>query len=364
MNRVDIDTIHQFSRAYNFNNSVSVQTRAYGIYFVRRGGIEAIRHIINPSISFSYKPDMSDPKYGLTKKVQIDSLGNTANLSPYAGAVYGGVPAVGKSGAVGFALSNTLEMKIRNKKDSTGKEPFKKINLLDNLNASTSYNLAADSFHLSPVGLSARTTLFGKLNVNMSSVLDPYTYQSEVKTSTGEVIEVARRLDSYAWQNGQGLGRITSYNMALSTSLNPKANAKKVLKKKNASMQELREVDFINANPDMYVDFNIPWNVNLSYNFGYTRTGFTKAKTFQSLTFSGDINLTAKWKIGVTSGYDFVNKTLVYPNINLYRDLHCWEMRLNFVPTGDRQSYSIEINVKASVLQDMKLSRRRSWYDR
>jgi hypothetical protein len=300
----------------------------------------------------------------MAKDVQVDSLGRKERLSPFANAVFGGTPSRGKSGSVSLSISNTLEMKVKNKKDTTGKEPFKKINLFDNLNLSTSYNLAADSFQLSPLNISARTTLFGKLNINLSGVVDPYSYTQPILNESGTVIKAQRRTLSYAWNVGKGIGQLSTMNLAMSTSLNPKAREKKTLPKKNMSMQEERELDFINANPDMYVDFNIPWNLNLSYNITYSKTGFAKRELMQSVTFSGDVNLTKKWKIGFNSGYDFVNKTLVYPNINIYRDLHCWEMRFNWVPTGNRGSYSIDINVKASVLQDLKLSRRRSWFDR
>jgi hypothetical protein len=362
--RLDIDTIRQFSRAFNYNSSISFQTRLYGIFFVKRGGIEAIRHIINPSIGLSYRPDLSDPKYGMARDVQVDSLGRQERLSPFANAVFGGTPSRGKSGSVSLSISNTLEMKVKNKKDTTGKEPFKKINLFDNLNLSTSYNLAADSFQLAPLNISARTTLFGKLNINLSGVVDPYSYTQPILNESGTVVKAQRRTPTYTWNAGKGIGQLSTMNLAMSTSLNPKAREKKTLPKKNMSMQEERELDFINANPDLYVDFNIPWNLNLSYNITYSKTGFAKRELMQSVTFSGDVNLTKKWKIGFNSGYDFVNKTLVYPNINIYRDLHCWEMRFNWVPTGNRGSYSIDINVKASVLQDLKLSRRRSWFDR
>jgi hypothetical protein len=300
----------------------------------------------------------------MVQEVQADTTGRKVKLSPFAGAVYGGSPAQGKSGAVSFSLVNTIEMKVRNKKDSTGKEAFKKINLLDNLSASGSYNLAADSFQLSSISLSARTTLFNKLNINLNGVLDPYSYQAAERNEAGQVTRAQRRLPQYSWNSGRGAGQISSLNLAASTSLNPKARDKKNLKRKNLSMQEERELDFINANPELFVDFSIPWNLNVSYNVSYSKNGFEKSSLMQSMNFSGDVNLTAKWKLGFSSGYDFVNKTLVYPNINLYRDLHCWEMRFNWIPTGNRGSYSIDINVKASVLQDLKLSRRRSWFDR
>ncbi len=361
---VDVDTIRKFSRAYNYSGSVSMQTRLYGIFFIRKAGIEAIRHIMNPSISLSYRPDFSDPKYGMAKDVQVDTTGRTARLSPFAGAVFGGSPSRGKSGAVSFSLVNTIEMKVRNRKDTTGKEAFRKINLLDNLSASTSYNLAADSFQLSPISLSARTTLFNKLNLNISGVFDPYSYQAAIRNETGQIIRAQRKTPVYSWKNDQGLGKISSLNLAASTSLNPKAREKKSLNRKNLSMQEERELDFINANPDLYVDFSIPWNMNVSYNLTYSKIGYEKSSIMQSMNISGDLKITSKWKLGVSSGYDFINKKLVYPNINVYRDLHCWEMRFNWVPTGNRGSYSIDINVKASVLQDLKLSRRRSWYDR
>jgi len=363
-NQLDIDTIRQFSRAFNYNSSVSFQTRIYGVFFVKKVGIEAIRHIMNPSIGFSYRPDLSDPKYGMAKDVQVDSLGRIARLSPFANAVFGGTPSRGKSGSVNFALSNTFEMKVKNRKDSTGKEPFKKINLLDNLNLSTSYNLAADSFQLAPVSISARTTLFGKLNINLGGIIDPYSYQAPVLDENGKVLRLQRKTPVYTWNSDGGIGKLSSFNLAMSTSLNPKAQEKKKLTKKNMNPQTEKELEFINANPDMYVDFNIPWNLNLSYNLTYSKNGFDKRNLIQSVSFSGDVNLTPKWKVGFNSGYDFVNKTLVYPNINIYRDLHCWEMRFNWVPTGNRGSYSIDINVKASVLQDLKLSRRRSWFDR
>lgn len=363
-NRLNVDTIRQFSRAFNFNSSVSVSTRAYGIFFVRKMGIEAIRHIVNPTVGFSYKPDLSDPSWGLSQEVQIDSTGKKARLSPFAGGIYGGAPTVGKTGSITFGLSNTFEMKVKNKKDTSGKEPFKKINLLDNLTANGSYNLAADSFQLSTISLAARTTLFGKLNINLNGTLDPYSYKAPQLDESGKIIQGQRRTPVYAWQRNRSLGQLTNFGLALSTSLNPKAREKKQLKRKNISPMEDRELEFINANPDLYVDFNIPWNLSLSYNMTYSKVGFEKSQYMQSLSFNGDVNLTPKWKIGFSSGYDFINKTIVYPNINIYRDLHCWEMRFNWIPTGARSSYTIDINVKASVLQDLKLSRRRSWYDR
>ena len=145
----------------------------------------------------------------------------------------------------------------------------------------------------------------------------------------------------------------------LSTNLNPTAK-KKNYKAPNATQAEL---DVINANPQMYVDFNIPWSMYVSYNLSVSQVGFNPKSLIQTLSFNGDLRISEKWKIGFNSGYDITNQAITYTQFNIYRDLHCWEMRFNWIPFGYRQSYSFDINVKASILQDLKLNRKRDWYD-
>ncbi|MDQ3048187.1 MAG: LPS-assembly protein LptD, partial [Bacteroidota bacterium] len=122
------------------------------------------------------------------------------------------------------------------------------------------------------------------------------------------------------------------------------------------------ELDYINTHREAYVDFNVPWSLNIYYNLNYSKPGIAQTVT-QSVTFNGDLSLTKKWKISVTSGYDLTREEFTLTSINVYRDLHCWEMRFNWVPFGFRQSFSVDINVKSSVLRDLKLSRRKDWYD-
>jgi hypothetical protein len=123
-------------------------------------------------------------------------------------------------------------------------------------------------------------------------------------------------------------------------------------------------MDYINSHPEAYVDFNIPWNLSVFYTINYSRPDLASSEiTTQSLSFNGDVSLTKKWKVSLSSGYDFTSKKMTLTSINIYRDLHCWEMRFNWVPFGFRQSFSIDINVKASVLKDLKLSRRKDWQD-
>jgi hypothetical protein len=296
-------------------------------------------------------------------QVNRDTAGNPifANLNPYQGTLFGG-PRAGRSGNVGFSLANNFEMKVRNKEDTSGKDPFKKVTLLDNLNFATGYNLLADSFHLAPVSFNARTRLLNKLEINFGGILDPYTIKQQGTDRFGNPIY--RRINEISIANGNGLGTLSSLNMNFSTNLNPAARKKKEAPERQLSAMQEREIEFINANPELYVAWDIPWNLNISYNLNYSRQLLNPPAVVQSVNFFGDVNLTTKWKLGASSGYDFISKQLTFTNINIYRDLHCWEMRFNWIPFGIRQSYSVDINVKASVLQDLKLSRRRSWFDR
>jgi hypothetical protein len=153
------------------------------------------------------------------------------------------------------------------------------------------------------------------------------------------------------------LGNFKSTRFAISTNLNPDA-----FKKKESENADDRELEFINDNLQNYVDFNLPWSLNINYNFRTGSTVLLESSTTQSLTFNGDIKLTENWKIGVNSGYNITNKELAITSINLFRDLHCWQMNFEWYPIG-RQMFSFGINVKSGTLQDLKLNRRRSWFD-
>jgi len=358
-----VDTLNQFSRVFGYSAATNITTRIYGTIFVKKLGIEAIRHMMIPNVSFTYRPDFSDPKFGMIQMVQADSTGRMVKANPFAGQqfIFGG-PQSGRSGSIGMSLSNNFEMKVKDKSDTTGKKAFKKMTLLDNVNFASSYNIIADSFKLAPINVTARTRLFNKLDINFGGTVDPYQYTITGQNADGTVTQ--RRINRYNWQDGKGLGQLTSANLAFSTSFNPKARQKKELPKQNLSNMQQQEVDFINANPSLYVDWNIPWNLSVSYNLSYSKAGFAKSTMMQTMNFNGDISLTEKWKLGASSGFDFERKEFSFTNLNIYRDLHCWEMRINWIPFGVRQSYSLDINVKAATLRDLKMSRRRSWYDR
>ena len=161
------------------------------------------------------------------------------------------------------------------------------------------------------------------------------------------------------WKDEFSLGRMTNFNFTINWSLKSSEETKEMVKPKNTTEQEW---SMIQNNPGDYVDFNIPWNLSLNYSYIYSKPTLDKTIR-QTFNINGNVRLTEKWKIGFTSGYDFDTKKISYSSIDVYRDLHCWEMRFNWIPFGFRQSYNLSINVKSSVLQDLKLNKRKSFFD-
>ena len=261
-------------------------------------------------------------------------------------------------------------MKVKKKNDTS--ETAQKIKIFDNLSFSSGYNILADSFKLAPLNINARTNLFnGKLDVNFQTTLDPYaivtTGVSEVGDGTQIITE--RRVDRYAWKEGQGIGRLTNANVALSTNLNPQGKKSDDESRNNIEERARQagatedQVQQIASNPEMYVDFTIPWNLRIRYNIRWSRQGVQEANVTQTADFSGDINFTEKWKVGFSSGYDIERNEFTQTSLTIFRDLHCWQINANWVPFGRFQSFSVDIGVKASILQDLKLNRRRNWLD-
>ena len=382
-NGVRIDTVSGFSRAGSWTTGASLNTRVYGTVFFKKGKIQAIRHVMTPSISFNYSPDFSDESFGVFSEVQIDSLGNTRRLSKYEGFAYGSPPG-GESKTLGFSLSNNFEMKVASKKDTVN--GFKKVKLFDNLGISTGYNIAADSFKLSNININARTSFFeGKLSLNVTGVLDPYEYLliSETVNANGVRQVDQRRLDRFTWNNGNGLGRLSSVNTAISLNLAPKSAGRNSAPNRAANDfgqngivppdeqvgfdgytdLERQQLNHIQDNPEQYVDFAVPWSLRMQYAINRTKRGFEDATIRQSFQFSGTLGLTDKTQITFNSGYDFEANDFTTTRVGVSRDLHCWTMNFDWVPFGRFQSYFLSIRVKSSVLQDLKLEKRRSFFD-
>jgi hypothetical protein len=250
-------------------------------------------------------------------------------------------------------------MKVKSEKDTVAR----KVSLLNNLSINSSYNFLADSFALAPFSIAANTNVLNNLlNVNFSTSLDPYTYYNTTNAETGKVTE--RRGRSYAWHGG-GIGRITTAALAMSTNLNPKARGKEQDTRDKVGKSDIPEEEkaHIIANPHAYIDFDIPWSLNVSYNLAYSHRVNTEPEITQTLQFSGDLSLSEKWKVNFNSGYHFETKEFTNTNIAIARDLHCWTMNFTWVPFGRFQSYNFTIAVKAAILQDLKLERRKPFLD-
>ncbi len=363
---VKIDTLDKFSRLYSYGGSVSLDTRLYGIkYFKKDAKIQAIRHVLQPNAGMSFSPDFSSDKFSYYQEVQIDTLGNVKNLSKYPNFLYG-TPTAGKNASAFFGLTNNLELKVKSKNDTT--DEVRKVVIFDNLSISSMYNFLADSFKLAPIRFTGRTRLFkNKLNINFGATLDPYIYQLDsIYYSGSRKIVAQRRRDIYAWDIGKGLGQISQVNVSLSISLNPKAREREnelADIQKDLSPQEQVQMQFIRNNPELYVDFDIPWNLRLSYNFNMTRRGYDNPRITQAIQMSGSITMTEKWNIGFMSGFDLQKQEFTNTTFNITRDLHCWQMNFSWTPFGRYEHYSLTINAKSSLLQDLKINKQSSWWD-
>ena len=332
---ITTDTIQKFTRGYDYSFSTGLNTKIYGVIQSNNRKIAAIRHVITPNISFNYKPDFSEEKYGYYKTTQIDSSGNIEKYSIMQNGIFGS-PSQARNGNISVSLGNILEMKIRKINDTT--ENLKKIKVLESLNISSSYNIFKDSLNLSRINLNARTRLLKMFDLNFSSQYDPYTSNSQ-QTGNINKLELNRN---------NRLARLTSLSSSIGINLNDKSFSD--------NQEENKE-----ENRDFY---KIPWNIRanyaITYNKGYKSSAFSD--TTQSLDFSGNIKITQKWKLGFRSGYDFDTKKLSYTSLDIYRDLHCWEMLFNLIPIGFHKSYTLTIRVKASVLKDLKYEKRKDWF--
>lgn len=333
---------------YEYNAGITMSSKLYlMISDMSVGRLRALLHTMTPSLGFLYRPDFSDPKYGWYRTVQNNDVGGTTSYSIFEGGPYG-APGAGKTGALNFQLLNSLEGKFKAKSD-TATQSETKVSLLDALNVGFGYNFMAEHFNWSNVVFSGRSRLFKKVDLSGNVSLDPYRINSEGK-----------RIERLEWLANKRIGRLTSASITAGTSLRKGGLTSQ--QPKVSDKASLQELEYLNSHPDAYVDFNVPWSLNLNYTLSFSKPGLEQTVT-QTIHFSGDLNLTEKWKLGFDSNYDFQKGQFSYTSLNVYRDLHCWDMQFNWIPFGFRQSYNITIKVKSSVLQDLKLTRKRDWYD-
>lgn len=347
-------TDHQVAFSLAFNTSV------YGKYTFKHSKKDlAIRHVIRPSVSFNYKPDLSRGHY----YTDTISPGFAYRFSEFEGGLYSGF-SEGRNGGIGFQLDNNLEMKYRSKKD-TGEAAERKVKLIDGYGFTTGYNFLADSMKLQPLNLYFRTTLFEKINITASSILDPYQRN-----------ERGVDINKYVWEGGKfKLGRLSSGSISISSSFKSKPkDPKKEEERKKAVQQRLNDpsligdqnrlLDYMQQNPSEFVDFNVPWSLTLSYSLNFTNrlkndlTGFT-TDVNSNINFSGSFNLTPKWNFSSNGYYDFTTHKLQTFQMSINREMHCWQLSINVTPIGIFRSFNFSISPKSSVLQDLKINRTR-----
>ena len=345
-----IDTLKGLERTYAYALSANVTTRVYNTLYIRSKRIEAIRHVMLPTVGFSYSPDFSNN--GFQKLYYNSDPNKFQKLSMYQG--LGTNPSTSNEiQMLSFSLSNTFEAKLKKHTDTS--VTFKKVMLLDNFGLSGNYNLKADSFKLSNISVNARTVLLNMLNINGTATLDPYHYASTHEPNLKK--NQFKRVDSIA---NIGDMKWINFNLSTSTSLNPAA-FKSERKREQQMSPEM--IAYYRANPHLkYVDFSIPWNLSVSYNVNWSNNPLThiSKQTAQNTNFSGDVSLSEKWKVVFSSGYDILTKKMAIgaTSMSVMRDLHCWQMNIAWYPFAATQTFIFNIAVKAPSLQDLKLTKR------
>jgi len=359
-NLVETDTLNGFNAFREYSAGVSLSTTVYGMFNFKKGRLNSIRHVIRPSVSYGYRPDFS---FYYDQVQQSEDANDLLEYSQFDEGIYGR-PSKGLSNSLSFSLNNTFEAKVMSK-DSTEVEP-KKITLINNLNFSTSYNMAADSLKWSPMRVTAGTALFDKkLQLNVNATLDPYAI-----TASGT------RINTFNINNGGSLFRLTNAGLTMNYSL----ASSKSDKQKSAGQQRAQPNNSdgifgedLNASNNLNDDgqskgkstktaklykATFPWTLKLAYSLNYLNSNRQQEITSNSLMFSGDIELTPKWKVGASSGYDIKNNGFSYTQLRFSRDLDSWKLNFNWVPFGSRQTYYFFIGVKSAMLSDLKYDKR------
>ncbi|RDC57784.1 LPS-assembly protein LptD [Pedobacter chinensis] len=370
-----IDTLSGFKRAGSYNLSTSLSTKIYGKKeFKNLGNIKALRHVMTPNASFNYSPDFTRAGSGpflaaidQNGNKVLDTYGQPLTYSVFQGMAYQGSFS-GRAASIGFGVDNTVELKVKSSKDTTGTGE-RKIPIIQGLSITGSYNFLAPRNKLSTLSFNGRSQFTDKLGINYNGTFDPYDLDETVDPVTGQ--KTFTRSNTFTWRRGGRFPRLTSIGFSFDYSLNPDALKRKndandklseTAKERGLSPLQSEQLAAISRDPNAFVDFNIPWNFSFSYSFQYSND-FGMSTTSNTLNFNGDLNLTPKWKVTFNSGYDFQNNGLTPMNIGIYRDLHCWDMSINWVPYGAYKSYSLTLKVKASILQDLKLSKRQGFYN-
>lgn len=390
------DTTYGFHNVYNWNLSLSASTKVYGFWKPNRklfgDKVQAIRHVITPTVSFSYAPDFSASRYGYYQTYQkTDADGNVSlvQYSPYQNELYG-VPGRGRTGSISWSFDNNIEMKVKSDKDSTG---FKKISLIDQLGWSMSYNMAAKEKPLSDLTVNLRLKWWKNYTFNMTGVFASYAY--ELDDQGKPYVGNRTYWGMGKWGRFQGMSQNISYTLTPEKIKKLFGGAKDDDTKKNKKSDD-DEIDtdiesnvddtMIDAqhgaskddkggkadtDGDGYMRFSMPWS--LTFGYGITMSENTDINKFnyktmrypykftQTLNVSGNLRISDGWNISFSSGYDFDNHKVSMTTASLQRDLHCFNMSCSIV-LAPYASYNFTFRCNASTLTDALKYDKRSGY--
>lgn len=351
-----VEEVQEFSRLQDYNAAATLSTNIYGMYKdLNLGKLRAIRHTITPSVSIGYSPEVNPVKKNWIRGYFNDTLkyNNLIKYNIYEKGINGSYNH-GESGSVGFSINNNLQAKKSIGKKFNGGDSVKKVNLIDALNFSGSYNMLADSLKFSDLNAQLNTVLLDMLNINMSAAFSPYAINTK-----GIVY------NTFQYKLNNSPLRFSNFHTSINTRLTPDLFKSKLKKPapENPKSGTAEELEDVRRNGEKYYNFNIPWTLTLSYIFDYNKVFAIQnpgkdAITTNRIAFSGDVNITPEWKVGYSSGYDMVRKEIVSSQFTVSRNLHCWQLDFSWIPSGYGKMWVFTLRPKSGLLQDLKLNKR------
>jgi hypothetical protein len=371
------DTLRGFFYGQSVSASISagISPQIFGTFqFTKPGSrLQTIRHVIRPAVGFSYVPVLKGLVSDMYREVQIDTAGKKTEYSVFDGNIFGTPSLAKRSGSITFSLINIVEAKVFEKNDTSGKP--KKVKIIDNLAMNSAYNIFADSMRWAPVTVGYRTVLFGNLNIAAGANYSLYGLDRNgrpVKTFYYEQTKKLMRL------TGASLSFDVDLNQLLKKKSNERAPSQTTTTSAPArgaddSMSSTDGLDNTGTRTQVspgamafdqygYMVFDVPWTMRLAYSINYSKP-LSVAVLSQTLSVNGSVSVTKKTNISYTTGFDIQRKEITMTSIGIQRDLHCWEMSVDWIPTGYMKSWSFTIRVKASVLADLKYERRKDFHD-
>jgi hypothetical protein len=340
-----------FYRLNNWDFNTGFTTNIYGTFQRNHAKkIKALRHTITPTISLGYQPKINAALRGWEQSF-TDTGGKSIRYNRFERGIYGGGQSQSESGYVGIGINNNLQGKKVVSTDSSGKEKLEKFNLIDQLSFNTRYNMVAEKFKWSDVQANFNTTLMKNFNITARSAFSLYQRDSLLKN-----------VQRFLYEDKQAPLRMRNAGVSISTRLSPEMFKKKVQAENSKTLkpEEDTEKKDIQTKPDDYFHFDIPWSLAFTYVFDYNAEAKTRSQQIGSnrINISGDISLTPEWKIGYTTGYDLHNKEIASSQFTVSRNLHCWQIDFNWVPSGFAKQWTFSIRPKSGMLQDLKLNKR------